>query len=356
MRDKTTLIIPAAGQSSRFPGLKPKWMLTHPKGKMMINAAISSFDLTSVKEIVVGVLKSHLDKHQIEEGLRKSFSHVNVPVRFAILDTATESQPETVAKIIDIAKITGPIFVKDSDNQFTHKPTPGNYVTVADVNKIDAVSKPASKSYVSYDENGILINIVEKKIISQYYCTGGYSFTSAQNFVETFEKIKNKNLYVSHIIFEQMLNEKKSFSMSEVENVKDWGTIDEWNKYKRKYTTLFLDIDGVIFKNTGEFSSKSWGEMPEIKENVDYLRKIKQRGYCTIILTTARPEKYRKATIQSLKSSGVPYDNIIFGLPHAQRIIINDYANTNPYPSCSSINIKRDSNELEKMLNNFLGE
>lgn len=355
MEEKTTLIIPAAGQSSRYPGLKPKWMLTHPKGKMMINASISSFDLSNVKEIVVGVLKFHLDKYEIESGLRRSFSNIDVPIRFAILDSATESQPETVARIIEIADISGSIFIKDADNQFTHKPIPGNYVTVADVNKIDTISKPASKSYVSYDENGILSNIVEKKIISQYYCTGGYSFRSAKKFVETFKKLKNKDLYVSHIIFEQMFNEKKNFLMSEVENVKDWGTIDEWNKYKRKYTTLFLDIDGVVFKNTGEFSLRTWGEMPVIEKNVQYLRKIKQQGYTTIVLTTARPEEYKKITIDSLESNNVPYDKIILGLPHAQRIVINDYADTNPYPSCSAINIKRDSLDLEKMLSSFLG-
>ena len=30
------LIVTAAGLSSRFEGLKPKWMLTHPKGNWMI--------------------------------------------------------------------------------------------------------------------------------------------------------------------------------------------------------------------------------------------------------------------------------------------------------------------------------
>jgi 2-C-methyl-D-erythritol 4-phosphate cytidylyltransferase len=355
MKNKTTLIIPAAGKSSRFPGLKPKWMLTHPTGKMMINAAISSFNLKNVKQVVVGVLDEHLKKYKIKLGLEKSFKDLGVPVKLAILKNETLSQPETVCNIIELLNLTGPIFVKDADNQFSHTPGLGNYVTVADINKINVISKPASKSYVSYDENGILNNIVEKKIISEYYCTGGYSFSSANSFINTFKKIENENLYVSHVIFEQMLNEDMNFTMSEVENVKDWGTINDWNKYKKKYSTLFLDIDGIIFENTGEFSEKSWGEMPPIDKNIEYLKKIKSEGYCTIILTTARPEKYRSLTINSLKASSIPYDKIIFGLPHAQRIVVNDYANTNPYPSCSSINVKRNSFELESMLNNFLG-
>ena len=39
--------------------------------------------------------------------------------------------------------------------------------------------------------------------------------------------------------------------------------------------------------------------------------------------------------------------NLVMGLPHCQRVIINDFARSNPYPSCSAINIPRNENELE---------
>ena len=29
------LILPVAGMSSRFPGVKPKWLLTHPNGNLL---------------------------------------------------------------------------------------------------------------------------------------------------------------------------------------------------------------------------------------------------------------------------------------------------------------------------------
>ena len=359
-KTKTTLIIPAAGKSSRFPSVKPKWMLTHPSGKMMLHESIQNFDMTNVKEVVIGLLSEHVEKYDMEAGLNRKVkpeieTRSGVPVRFVFLKEQTKNQPETVCEIIKSLSIEGPIFIKDVDNQFRHTPLPGNYVTVADINKIDNVSKPASKSYVSYDESGILNNIVEKKIISQYYCTGGYSFLSASNFLNSFLKIRSDNLYVSHLIYDQMLNDKISFRMSEVENVKDWGTIDEWNKYKKRYSTLFLDIDGVIFENTGAYNRLSWGKMPVIKKNAKYLRRIHNEGYSTIILTTSRPEEYRSVTEKSLKENNIPYDQIVFGLPHAQRIVVNDYAPTNPYPSCNAINIERDSCSLEDMLKNLVG-
>ena len=31
-----TLILPVPGRSSRFPGMRPKWLLTMPDGKLML--------------------------------------------------------------------------------------------------------------------------------------------------------------------------------------------------------------------------------------------------------------------------------------------------------------------------------
>ena len=35
------LLLPIAGRSSRFPNMKPKWLLTHPNGNFMIDESIS---------------------------------------------------------------------------------------------------------------------------------------------------------------------------------------------------------------------------------------------------------------------------------------------------------------------------
>ena len=51
----------------------------------------------------------------------------------------------------------------------------------------------------------------------------------------------------------------------------------------------------------------------------------------------------------------IPYDDIIFGLVHGRRIVINDYARTNPFKSCDAINIKRNSDDLKEMLEESIG-
>lgn len=41
---------------------------------------------------------------------------------------------------------------------------------------------------------------------------------------------------------------------------------------------------------------------------------------------------------------------LIMEVHHAKRILINDYANSNPYPSAIAINLKRDSEDLGDLI------
>ena len=38
------------------------------------------------------------------------------------------------------------------------------------------------------------------------------------------------------------------------------------------------------------------------------------------------------------------------GLPHCKRVIINDFAKSNPYPSCEAINLPRNFDNLAEFL------
>ena len=68
-----------------------------------------------------------------------------------------------------------------------------------------------------------------------------------------------------------------------------------------------------------------------------------------IIFMTARPEKYLATIKNYLKEKKITYKTIISDCNHSKRIIINDFAATNPYPSCAAISIKRNDS-----LDNYL--
>ena len=54
------LIIPVAGSSTRYQGMRPKWMLTLPDGKLMIEECIKGIDFTNIEEIVIIALEEHI--------------------------------------------------------------------------------------------------------------------------------------------------------------------------------------------------------------------------------------------------------------------------------------------------------
>ena len=54
------LIIPVAGLSSRYKGMRPKWMLTLPDGKLMMEHCIKGIDFSNIDEIVVIALEEHI--------------------------------------------------------------------------------------------------------------------------------------------------------------------------------------------------------------------------------------------------------------------------------------------------------
>ena len=350
------LIVPIAGHSSRFPDMKPKWMLTHPRGNMMVVESIKGLDLREVDNIVIVGLAQHEEEYGFTRFLSTQLAEMGLGDRlqFVVLPEQTRSQPETIAQAIEQAAITGPICIKDSDNYFSDRITPGNWVACFNLHDLEHVNA-RNKSYLEMDSDGHVSNIVEKRIISSTFCVGGYSFESAEQYLKVFEQLKgNGDLYVSHIIYSMIL-EGTIFTQRYVSDYVDWGTIKEWNDYKRQYSTLFIDLDGTLVINTGQHSQPTWGEADGIKANIDAVNALYDTGKVEVIITTSRTEEFREVTLAQLERTGIRYHQIIFGLAHGRRIVINDYANTNPYKSCDAINMKRDSEDLREMLEESVG-
>ncbi len=350
------LIVPMAGRSSRFPNMKPKWMLTHPSGRFMVIEAINGLNLSDFSKIVFVCLKEHEELHGFTKGFREELESLGINDKSEILylETTTRHQSETVAKAIEHYNITGPVFVKDSDNYFTVTYTGNNTVCFYDLNSSGLI-KPKNKSYISFDEHGYINNIVEKQVISSSFCVGGYGFASAGEFISYMNKIDNEGeVYLSNVIFEMILDGKQ-FSSTIVDHYKDWGTLEDWDRFKRSYATLFLDIDGTLVKNSSAHFPPYIGNTPALTENIEIIKRLYESGKFQVILTTSRPEKYRQETINQMKKEGIPFNHLIMGLYHAKRIIINDYSKSNPYKSCDAINLKRDAQDLKEILRESLG-
>jgi hypothetical protein len=350
------LLIPMAGKSSRFPNLRPKWMLTNPNGRFMAIEAISGLNLEDFDKIYFICLQEHETQFGFQQGFMEELNELGLTSKteFVFLLEQTKDQPQTVYNAIKQAGITGPIVIKDSDNFFEVNIKPGNSVCYSDLNTSGLI-KPKNKSYLVRDSNNNISNIVEKQVISPFFCVGAYSFESASLFCDMLDSLPNQvERYISNVIFQAII-EGKLFEGVEVEEYIDWGTIEDWDRFKRSYATLFVDIDGTLVKNSSAHFPPYIGNTDPLESNIEILRNLYQTGKFQIILTTSRPQRFRALTEEQMKRIGMPFDHLIMGLYHSKRIIINDYSKSNPFKSCDSINLKRDTNELKEILRESLG-
>ncbi len=338
------VIIPAAGLSTRFPNMRPKYTLTDHTGQLMLARSISPY--LGKYNITIGILKEHEEKYNVIRMLAHDLPEVNV----VVLDERTNGPAETVSKIINLAEIdrNEEILIKDCDSFFEHEVSSGNYVCISTIAEHEVLKRLASKSFIITNDQGIITNIIEKEVISNKFCVGGYKFESAKLFCDTYEKLKNKNvgeIFVSHII-EDCLNNHKIFLEKRVTNYIDVGTSNDWFAYNNK-ACIFCDIDGTIIKAQPK---GGYQDEPEVlKHNVERLLELVEEG-STIVFTTARHSDYDERTKEILFSLGFKEFGLISGLPNTKRILINDYNEANPYPRAISVNLKRNSDNLRDYL------
>jgi len=328
-------------------------MLSHPMtNRMMVTEAISGLNLNFFDNIYFICLQEHEDKYSFVKGFVAELDDAGLRSKsnVVLLPEQTDSQSETVYTFLSGYDLDGFIFIKDSDGFYKCDVEERNQVAYFDLNDMDDINA-RTKSYVDLDVNDVVTNIVEKKVISSTFSSGGYGFADAKEFCKTFEKLQDMDgeCYISHIIFEMMLS-GSTFYGTKTTDFKDWGTLDAWNKYKSQYKCLFVDIDGTLITNSSHHFPPYTGSGEPIEDNIDLLADLHEQGKAKIILTTSRPERLRQLTIQELQTKGIPFDDLVMGLPHCQRIVINDFARSNPYPSCSAINIPRNENNLTEFL------
>lgn len=346
----TTLIIPAAGRSTRYGLSRPKFLLQHPKGKTMIAAGVEGLSKANFTRAVVVSLAEYfedIDPVSISSEISQT---MNCDVSMHLLDTPTASMVDTINEGIEFLGDDQPIVIKDTDNQVI----PGdfsqfgqNFIVYADLQIFRNVVA-ANKSFIEKDSYDFLTNIVEKRIVGSAINTGLVGFERASDFLRASMNIASAGeKYVSDVI-RFLLDRSQVFSAVSAEEYLDWGTLTEWREYCKQFATIFVDIDGVLAvnENPNGKNGKNWNRFRPIEENIEPLVAGSISGKYKIVFTTSRSAEFRSLLITQLEELGFVDFEVVMGLPHAQRILINDFAPTNPFPSATAINLVRNSANL----------
>ncbi len=100
--------------------------------------------------------------------------------------------------------------------------------------------------------------------------------------------------------------------------------------------TWIFDLDGTLLKHNGYKTDGEDTVLPGAKE---YLEQIPLKD--RILILTSRTEEYRGQTLAFLEASGIRYDEILFGLPMGERIVVND-RKPSGLNTAVAINLDRD--------------
>lgn len=206
-----SLIVPIAADKPAYEHEMPYVFGLASDGIMICVKAILGLNLDVFDNIYFTILKKHDDLYSLSDLFKLQFKRLKLSnAKVVVLEEPTSSQPETIYQTIKRESVEGSIFIKDADCYFECEVRPEDSVAIYPLENLEWVN-PQHKSYVAVDDMFYVTNIIEKKIVSHYFCAGGYGFASTLSYCMFYEKIfDNSRIYLSHIIY-SMLLEKSIF-------------------------------------------------------------------------------------------------------------------------------------------------
>ena len=230
MKEEYTLIVPMVSVKSKNT-VPLEFKYDNETGQINCIKALEGIDLSMFTKIYFVMLYEHELKYHIAEKITvaRKFNKklLDTEVIFKFLDIPTSSQAETIYNTIVEYDIKGPIFIKDADNTCTcDGQIKGNTVLVYPLENTPIVD-PQHKSYVNVDDQNFVVNIIEKRVVSNLFNCGGYSFTDAALFKTAYEALLEyedivNHMYISHIIYWLILNKKVKFRPVEATYYEDF--------------------------------------------------------------------------------------------------------------------------------------
>lgn len=108
--------------------------------------------------------------------------------------------------------------------------------------------------------------------------------------------------------------------------------------------TWLFDLDGTVVKHNGY---KTDGKDTILEGVKEYLEGIPAED--KVIFLTSRTAEYRELTLQFLKVNDIKYDEVIFGVPLGERIVVND-RKPSGLDMAVAVNLDRDEFKMPQIV------
>jgi len=181
------IVIPMAGAGSRFSeaGYKTPKPFIDVAGKPMIVRVLENLTYEGAKYILIGQ-KDHLEKEKdLVKSIEKKFN-----AEFISIDRLTEGTVCTVLYARKFINNNWPLLIANSDqivdvdisdyiNDSFARDLDGSILTFVDKNQ------DPKWSFARLDESGLVVEVREKEVISEYATVGIYLFSKGADFVNS---------------------------------------------------------------------------------------------------------------------------------------------------------------------------
>ncbi len=313
-----TLLIPCAGKSL-LDGV-PQCIARHPDGAFLVAKSISGLPLDNINQCIITILEEHERQFHISQMLMKELQQFKFSTQICILQHMTSGPAETVRKTIQKEAVHGGIIIKDVDSYVNISRLEGdNFVAGLNIYDFDQeVYDLKNRSFVILNEQQNIMDIIEKRIRSDVFCTGLYGIEDVEDYMEAYDALTDDNygidrLYVSHIIAYLIGRKGKVFHYAKSIDYESYGSPYEWNVIKQRRTLYFLEFELLY----------DWGREEWNTKNLEILQKLVKTG-SKIIITTSMSNHYSRQVKELLKGKGVVPKEIIGNCTEPMRQILDN--------------------------------
>ena len=235
--------MPMAGEGSRF--LKEGWTTPKPlielNGQPLFKHAISSVTDQDIQmKYSFIVRQEHIDKYQIDKGIRSFLPEANL---FSVVKT-TRGAVETCLIAENAIADDDAVIVMDCDLEFRSK----KFMEIIKqiLNKpieeatggalVSFESNEPRYSYAALGEDGFVARTAEKEVISNHALCGAYFFASGRRFKQIAhlllaEPAFTKPEYYVSLLFNYLLKDGEKVWLAPMEEYYSYGTPEELKRY-----------------------------------------------------------------------------------------------------------------------------
>ena len=296
----STLIIPCGGR--KLIEENPLYLNRHPNGTLLIEWCMAGIHPEKFDRIIVVLLQEDVDEFSADQKILAELG-ARYPIEILVLPAPTSGPADTVYYAISQAKVTGAVVVKDVDN---HVQIPGdqiiqgNFVAGLDLNQWERdIHNLRNKSFLILNEQGNLLDIIEKQFKSDVICLGLYGFKRAEDFLQAYKKLNDPNypinkLYLSHIISYLIGYFGRVFHYVTATKFENWSDKRHWNSMQQDYGLYFIDLDKEL--------------------SLSKLQALQNRG-ATFVGYTVQDATWGVKKRAVLESAGIQLLNIVYNCP-----------------------------------------